>query len=730
MNRPRRNCSYLLGAIGFAALALPFPSAAQEVDDRPIYYVMLKSLEDGFQAYTQALAADLETRDARLQSDYESQRRAIEEALATLEAERERRESEFNSTRTVLNERVADINEQIALRDGRASEERRIAKRHSARYANDPRIKSLKERIAAQLAEIGALRNAYTSQLAATQKARATLARQFEEYMTAGDPLALEIRSLDRDWQRFAEEERRKLKALADAYAVDYAAYEKWLDDESANLRAAGSAVEAAARMDREQRALHEKIQRQLQAAIDEYNVLVEVHTSAGPDDPGRDGRALTFAALEARIDEFQEELARVREAVVTNNEELTRSNHDFTERYRRFADEKRKRDATLAADLAEIDAARLSIESDIDARRQEVDTQIKTLEANISSELEDSRSNLETLNMRLVEDFGRDHEGLDSAITRALDGNDDGLLYTAAGAPRFDLSRPMTAAVYTAVERVNADRRELDARIVAIENSEGGSQSGTSQQPAAHSVLDREHAALNAERQQLLEAHAAFARDYQVRAAALEQRARIADTRLREARTELGQLYTARAALTRSEMQAVQRVLVDSVKGIPATAPAASDHAELASALRGRARASGEPADESLQAPHALLDRIASGLPPQAGTHGGWQRSAAHTVTSSRELGGADKAALASAWLARFRRQTQFADTADRLDASGAVADGARALGHLFTAGVLQHTTVTEQRLDDGGTGIQVNVLGRAYQLDSAGSLEPLSDG
>lgn len=730
MNRPRRNSSYLLGAIGFAAFAVTFASVAQEIDNRPIYYVMLKSLEDEFQAYTKALADDLDARDARLQSDYGSQRNIIEEALRTLEAERERRESEFNSSRAVLNERVADINEQIALRDGRISEERRIEKRHSGRYANDPRIKSLKENIAEQLAEIDSLRNAYATQLAATKKARATLARQFEEYMTAGDPLALEIRSLDRDWQRFAEEERRKLKALADAYAVDYAAYEKWLDDESANLQAAGNAVEAASRVDREQRALHEKIRGELQAAIDEYNALVEVHAKAGPDDPARDARALTFAALEARIDDLQTDLARVRESVVKNNKELTRSNRDFTERYRRFTDEKRNRDAELAADLAEINATRLTVESDIDVRRQKVDAEIKTLEANISSELKDSRSNLETLSTRLVENFGRDHEGLDTAITRVLESNDDGLLYTDAGAPRFDLSRPMTAAVYTAVERVNADRRELDARIVAIESREGGSQPGASQQPVTESVLDREHAALNAERQQLLEAHAAFARDYQARASALEQRGRDADRRFKESRAALSELYSARAALTRSEMQAVQRVLVGAVKGIPGGAQAKGDHAALARALRAKLRASGEPADESMQAPHALLDRIASGLPPRGRAHEGWQRPAARSVTDSRELSGADKAALASAWLARFRRQAQFADIAARLDASGAVSDGTRALESLFTAGVLQYTAITEQRLNDGGAGIQVKVLGRAYQLDSTGSLEPLIGG
>ena len=217
----------MLGAISFAALAMPFTPAAQEIDNRPIYYAMLKSLEDGFQAYNIARAADLKARDSRLKAQYESQRLVVVKKFESLQADRTRRETAFNSQRELLNKRIAAVNDQIARRDGHTSEERRIQKHHSPRYANDPRIKALKERIATQLAEIDAVRTSYLTQSAATQKARATLIGQIEEYTTAGDPLALEIRSLDQDWQRFADGERRKLKQLADAYAIDYAAYEK-----------------------------------------------------------------------------------------------------------------------------------------------------------------------------------------------------------------------------------------------------------------------------------------------------------------------------------------------------------------------------------------------------------------------------------------------------------------------------------------------------------------------
>jgi len=729
MNRPKRIPSVFLGAVGFAVLAAPFTSAAQEIDDRPIYYLMLKSLEDGVQTYNIALAAELKARGARLRGQFESQRLEVAKEFEALKAQRARTESAFESEREALNERIAAIDEQIALRDGRINERRRTEKYHAARYANDPRIKALEEQIATRLADIDAIRTSYRTQSGATQKARTALTGQIEEYMTTGDPLALEIRSLDQDWQRFAEGERRELKQLADAYAVDYTAYDTWLERERVALEEAQAGVASALATDREQRALHAKTETALRALIAEYNALVAVHDKAGADDPGRDERALKFAALEKRIAELQAQLVSAREAVLRVDEKLAKSNKQLSERYQRLAAEKRRRETALAADLAALNAARPTVEAAIDARRQKVDAQIKTLEAQISAELQDARSNLETLSARLSAQFGRDHEGFDTAITGVLEENDDGLLYTSTGAPRFDLSRPLTAAAYTALERVIAERREIDARIVAIENSEGGAQPDSAGESTAAGALERDRAASSAERQQLLEARASFAREYNAQAALLEERKRAIDTRFADERALLGELYSARASLTRSEMQAVQGVLVAAVKGAPGTDSDNGDHAQSMIALQAKAGQMNSPVDESLLAPHALMDEIASQLPKVEGDSdsGGWQSLLSRKVTASRRLTGAEKAALASAWLARLRRQPRFIEIVDELGASGAVMDGGQALSSLFMAGVLGHATITEQRLDDGGLGIQVSVLGRAYQLGANGSLERL---
>ena len=732
MNRRRRIPSALLGAIGFAMLTAALTPSAQEIDNRPIYYLMLKSLEDGFQAYNVALAAELKARSARLRGRLESQRLELAEEVETLKAQRARRESVFEAEHEALGQRIAAIDEQMAPRDGRTSEQRRIEKHPAARDASDPPIEALEKQIATRLAEIDTIRTRYRTLSAATQKARTALAGQIEEYMTAGDPLALEIRSLDQDWQRFAEGERRKLEQLADAYAVDYTAYDTWLERERVALEEAQAGVASALATDREQRALHAETETALRALIAEYNALVAVHDKAGADDPGRDERALKFAALEKRIAELQAQLASAREAVLRVNETLAKSNKELSERYQRFAAEKRRRETTLAADLAAVDAARPTVEAAIDARRRKVDAQIETLEAQISAQLQDARSRLETLSARLSEQFGRNHEGFDTAITRVLEENDDGLLYTPTGAPRFDLSRPLTAAAYTASERVIAQRREIDARIVAIENTEGRAQTASAAESMAAGALERDRAASSAERQQLLEARASFAREYNAQAAVLEERQRAIDARFADERALLGELYSARASLTRSEMQAVQGVLVAAVKGAPGTDSGNGDHAQLITALQAKAGQMNSPVDESLLAPYALLERITSQLPSveSDSRSGGWQSFLSRQVTASRQLTGAEKAALASAWLARLRRQPRFIEIADELGASGAVMDGGQALSSLFMAGVLGYATITEQRLDDGGFGIQVNVVGRAYQLGANGSLERLPSG
>ncbi len=728
----RRIPSVIVGAIGFAVLTAPVTSVAQAIDNRPIYYVMLKSLEDGFQAYNIALAAELKTRDAGLQARIESQRLAAAKEFEALETERTRRESAFNEKRVTLNERIATINEQITLRDGRISEQQRSQKHRAARYANDARIKILKERIATRLAEIDAIGTSYRTQSAATQKAKTALTGQIEEFMATGGPLAREIQSLDHDWQRFAEGERRRLKALADAYAVDYAAYDKWLEEERAVLEQAGTEVTSARESDRAQRALHAKTVAALRALVDEYNALVEMHNEASADEPGRGERALELGTLEKRIAELQAELTRAREAVLKVNQQLAKNNKEFTKRYRRFTIEKRQTEAALATNLAGLDAGRLTAEAAIDARRQKVDARVKTLEARISGEVQDARNSLETLSARLTEDFGRDHAGFGAAITRVLENNDDGLLYTASGAPRFDLSRPLTAAVYAAVELVDADRREVDMRIIAIEDSEDGAQQESSERPTVARSLEQDRAALSAQRQQLLEAHATFAKRHNARASTLEERQRAVDARHADDRRLLGDLYSARASLTRSEVQAVQRVLVAAAKDVLGTVSGNDDHVRLVIALQAKVGQMNAPEDVSLLAPHALLDQIASELPGgEVGSHSsGWRSFSSLEVTASRKLTGTDKVALASAWLAQLRRQARFVEIANALGASGAVMDGGQALSSLFMDGVLDHAAITEKRLDDGGVGIQVSILGRTYELVADGSLERLPGG
>jgi len=720
MNRRRRISPVLLGAICCAALVVP---SAQEVDYRPVYYVMLKSLEDGFQAYNITLAADLNRRASRLKARYKTERLGIVEEFESLQAQRARHETVFSSEREALNERIAAVNGQIALRAGRSNEERRGASDDSPRYANDPRVKILEERIATRLAEIDAVRSDYLTQLSATQEARAALARQIEEYRMAGDPLTLEIRSLDEDWQGFADAERRKLKRIADAYAADYNAYEEWLRTGHAILEDQRAAIAGALERSREQRALHARTDTELRELIDDYNALVEAHNKAGAGDPQRDARAMKFAVMEERIAELQTTLTQARETVLDINAELTQRNQKLTERYEYFALEKRNRDTTLAADRANLDAARLTAEAAIDTHRQNVNAQIRILEARISAELRDARNRLETSSTRLIASFGRDHEGLDTAITGILESNDNGLLYTASGAPRFDLSRPLTASLYKAVEGLEADRQMINAHIVAIEDSE---HSGNQNVAAA---LERDQAVLSAERQQLLDAYAASARQIQTQSAALEKRRRAISARFADERASLGALYTARASLTRAEMQAIQMVLVSAATGLPNAESGGGDHAQSLKAFREHAARMQTPVDAALLAPHALMDQIASQV-PDAGSgprSSDWQPFLSRKVSSSRELSGADKAAMASTWLTRLSRHPRFAAVAAELGASGAVRAGTPALASLFLTGVIDHTSITEQRLDDGGIGIQVSILGQAYQLATDGSLEAL---
>ena len=356
------------------------------------------------------------------------------------------------------------------------------------------------------------------------------------------------------------------------------------------------------------------------------------------------------------------------------------------------------------------------------------MNAQIKTLEAHISAELRDARNKLETLNTHLIESFGRDHGGFDTAIVRVVESNDPELLYTASGAPRFDLSRPPVASVYTAVENLEADRHKIDARIVAIEKSARTSQNSTAPSATAD-AMERELAELGAQRQQLLEAYATSARQSQAESAALDKRRRSIDARFTDERALLGAFYTARADLTRAEMQAIQGVLVEAATGLADTQSDGGNHAQLLRALSRQAARMPTPVDPSLLAPHAVMDQIASASPAivSGARSDDWQAFLSRKVTASQTLSGSDKTAFAAAWLARLGQQARFVTIAKKLEASGAVTDGKQALSSLFMAGITDHASITEQRLEGGGIGIQVSILDRAYQLTANGSLEAL---
>lgn len=715
----------MLGVAAIAALAVSFAAPAQDIDNRPIYYVMLKSLESGFKSYNDELVSKLDERIAQLRARYQPDRDEISAAFEKLEADRKQKTKAFNSKRDALNERIEALNEQIALHDGRESESRRGA----SRYAGDAQVKSLMQGLAAERARLLALEKNYRAELQAAQAARAALTRKFERYAKAGEPLALEIRSLEQKWQRYAEGERAKLKKLADGYADDYAAYGDWVDHERAALEELRSRVAESVNTDREQRALHAKLKTELDHLIEQYNELVDVHNRAGSDDPGRDERAKRFAELEERIAGHQRALTHARDAVVKANEDFLSGNREYDQRYERFTTEKRKREARLAGDLADVNAARAAAEADIAARRRKVDAQIKTLETRISGELAGARGTLETLNRKLVDDFGRNHQGLDAAINKFLNDGDDEALYAPDGAPRFDLSRPMTAAAYRSVEQMLTSRRKLDARIALLEERGGASQQAAANPSPPAGDLERERAALAAERQQLLEAHAGFARKSRSLSASLEKRRAKIERQIAGERASLEELFSLRADVTRSEFQLVQQVLVGAIRGGARTSADPHEHSRLLDRLRERSKRSGTSAGASMVDPHALLDHIGSGLPGDASAHRAWRAFTRDQVIGTRALSGDDKAMMAFAWLARYRRQPRFGVIARELDETGAVASGSEALATLFLDGVINYAAIEELRLAGGDTGVRVGVLEREYLLEENGSLGRLPD-
>lgn len=713
----------------FTGVLWPAASSAQSADDRPIHYIMLQVLEDSFQDYQIALEGALRERLAALGRDYRARDEQLEDELESLDSERADKEAEFNAQRESLNRRIVAINEKIALRDARLSEDRRLAGAHASVYGDNPRVIELKSEVATQLTSIESERARYRERVEALERARARLNSEISDYLAAGHPLAQEIESLRDDWHRFAEAERDVLKSQADAYATEFLAFNNWLEGERAVLARERDIVTRALEQDREHRVLHDEYQSSVRTLIEEYNSLAEAYNRGGDDTQAQAERKARLDELEVLIDRERDALAKAREAVVESTALAEERNRHFQSLYRRHLEERRERESRLALAKTELNATRASVEAAVEARRRKIDAQIVALEADISLEVRAARQALEKASALVTAEFGRGHEGFDQAMTRVLEGNERGLLYTGDGAPRFDLSRPHTAAVYTAVERVAARRREIDAVVAALaERDQGRDDSRGGDTAAASSELEDERAGIATERQTLLETHARYATDFQARFNELDRRRQAAAALHAERRQALADLYAARAEVTRNEFLAVQRVLVAAVKG-DAGAPTADDEtaARLAE-LRSRADGFAGEVDESMRAADALLDRVRDLAPGGHATPDApqWQDLDSRAVASVRELAGAEKAAVARAWLARLRERGALAGIERDLEASAALAHARAWVDALFLAGVMRHAGVIEQRLDDGDTAIEVVILGEAYRLARNGSLMP----
>jgi len=730
MNLSGRTSLLLFSSVWFLP---PSPALAQEVDNRPIFYVMLKSLEEHFQTYNEELEADLAERLAALRDRFEERKRELATEAAALEEESEERQSAFNRRRDELNARIRKINERIALRHGEASEQRRFEERYATARSDNPRVAALESEIAEELAEIEKTRRRYMELTNAVSRAREELKSRIEENIAAGHPLAQEIRTLNEDLERYADEQRSRLKAKADAYATDYAEFDAWLDRERDALAEQRRELEHAAKTDQQRRALHERRRERLASIIEEYNTLVEIHQQdAEGDAEARRRRAAKLRTLEARIEEEESALERAREAVIETTQKLERLGRRFEARYEAFLEEKRAREKELQRAKAELDAARVAAETRIDQRRRQVETQVKALEEEIGVELQSARRTLEALNGELVAEFGRDHAGLGNAIARVVEEHDSDLLYEPNGSPRFDLSAPRTSALYTSVERIAALRGKVHAAVTQLDPSTTASPDETTREQESESLLEQELAEVAAERQTLVEEHAAYARELRRRASELERRTRAVDSVHAEKRRALGEVYAARASLTRNEFANVQAALIARVQRLETVPRLPENHEALEEALREKADRAELAPDDPLRAPNALYRRIAVEL---AGTTASdqsraWTRYVDGRVVSSRELRGADKRKVIASWYRRLRAQGGFAELEEDLARSDAVNDVHAYVNALFSTGLAQYAVITEQRLAGGDIGIQVTILEHPYQLNPRGSLEVVPPG
>jgi predicted nucleic acid-binding Zn-ribbon protein len=703
----------------------PAPAAA-EIDNRPIFYLMLKALESSFVEYEAEEGRRLRRALADLDENHEARLRALAAEGEGLRARQRERAAEFRIRTQAVNARIAAVNEQIAELSRRADERRELAEQRDQALSQTPRIAGLDTRIAQAVARIGAIRARFVEGARRYEAAQAGLRARVLSYGEGNHPRQDAVERLNDSHATYAASEQATIDRLTRAYSAERQGFRAWAGTRRAELDAAREGLEQAARAYASARETHDRLVAEAAGRVDAYNARVAALNAGAAL---ADGERETLAAEAAAIDTDRERVSEARARALSLGEEGGRLRDELDERRGQFESERAVREAALVEARTRIEARATEARSGLEARRLELRAKIEAIEAEIAADIRAERDDLEAQVSALEATFGADGPGLFEAWGQWLLAGERAGLYDDDGAPRFDRARAGVGAVYDAVEEIASLRREIDALIEKTESATAAVQRTSGELRTLYDQLREGRLAVEAQREALAEAEARERADLAAALASWEARQRAARTSQPEVRAATQDFLAARLALTAAEFEALQGLLVGAVAGPGVPPTEAANRAELIFAMHEAAGRLSQPPEIEQLAPDLLYLRLAQPTTEtQAGDALAWVRYRYQPVASTEAVNGDRRAALAGRWFARLRGSGALDGLLEQVASVYGRSDrqvGVDLLGGLFTRGLAANAELALERFESGTLGLRLTLLRRDYWVREDGSLE-----
>ena len=696
------------------ALLLLFAASvdAGEVDYRPVFYVMLQSLESHFTGYVEEVEAEYQRKVARVEERDREALRVLNEAGERLEEQHRRALEALDANRDALNRRVELVNTRIDELEATIGELGATETLASGARALQGEVVDAIDTVRSVLAR-------YRELSRRAEHAFDALEGLAQSYRDGTSPQAQKMARLDEQYRSSVQSEGLLQLERENAYRSARGDLQTWVAEQLERLESLRRRLQEAANAYQDAKHQHDAQQAEVNAAIETYNARAQsfADRGLGPDD---ENAAAELEALEQDIEAGHTQLMQIRERALSLAANVGPRADAMRAARERLGSARAAREESLARARDELAAHAERMGERLAQRRQTTRAGIESLEAEITGQMEAVQAELIGANRQIEDEFGPDATGLLEAAREWLERATLDPLYRPDGSARFNRSHRAVARLYAAVDRAGAARRAIDELIAEGESKHAAL-------AARYADLRAERAAIEDGKRELEASRSAAARRIGAQASQWEQRREALTSAARERRRALGSFYQARLALTRNEFDAAQSLLLQHLKPGTTATDASAERAPLQQILERESRRLSPLIPSTRLVSFRLFhDFLKLGRPllAEAGTIE-WTRLAQPGSHSGDELEGERKCQFIAAWFQVLNEARLFADLEDglgSLEPSRTAIDGF--LLGLFKAGMMDNAVVVEHPLDSGETGFQIEILGTRYTVDASGSL------